>query len=144
MRTARVSVSFTHADAINTTSNPHVKFINYFQKSSPEERTITQYKVDSGVDTKVYPKKGIKHPYEKVINFVSNFSFGFRVFLFVEHKIATVGPTAQKEHRPDMIMRKFRNLFWNNGLINHGKKKNFPIWYLRLAENQRRICPPLQ
>ena len=79
MRTAIGSVSFTHAEDTNTTVDPHVNGSNYLQKYSQSQHTITQYKGDYGVDTKVYPKSGIKYPYDKVINFFSNFSSGFRV-----------------------------------------------------------------
>ena len=37
-----------------------------------------QYKVDSVVDTKVYPKSRIKYPYDKIVDFVKNFPSCFR------------------------------------------------------------------
>ena len=73
IRTARGSVSFTHAEDINTTSNPHINSSTYFQNSYQVERTITQYKGDFGVDTKLDPKSRVKYPYDKIINFVRNF-----------------------------------------------------------------------
>ena len=77
MRTAIGSVSFTHAEDTNTTVDPHVNGSNYLQKYSHSQHTITQYKGDYGVDTKVYPKSGIKYTYDKVINIVSNLPYGF-------------------------------------------------------------------
>ena len=78
MRIVRGSVSLTHAEDTNTTSIPHINGSTYFQKSSQSERTITKYKVDSGVDTKVDTKSGIKYSYDNIINFVRNFPSGFR------------------------------------------------------------------
>ena len=77
MRTARGSVSFKHEEDNINTSNPNANVITYFQKPSQSERTITQYKGYSGVDTKVDPKSIIKYPYYKGINFVSNSLSGF-------------------------------------------------------------------
>ena len=42
MITLIVSVSFTYAEDTKNTSNLYVNGITYFQKSSQEERTITQ------------------------------------------------------------------------------------------------------
>ena len=78
MRTEIGSVSFTHAEDTNTTSNRHIKSSTYFQKSYQVERTITQYKEGSGVDTKLDPRSIIKFPYDNIINFVINFPSCFR------------------------------------------------------------------
>ena len=80
MRTARGSVSLKNAEETDTTKNPHINGSTYFQKPSQAERTTTQYKRDSSVDTKLDPKSGIKYPYDNIINFVRNFSSGFRGF----------------------------------------------------------------
>ena len=82
MRKARGSIPFTHTYNTNTTINPHVSCSTYFQKSSQSERTITQYKEYSGVDTKIDTKNEMKYPYDKVINFVSNFQSGFRGYFY--------------------------------------------------------------
>ena len=82
MRTARGSVSFTHAEDTNTTVNPHINSSTYFHQSSQAERTITQYKIDSSVDTKLDPESGIKYPYDNIIKFVRSFPSGFRGFLW--------------------------------------------------------------
>ena len=78
MSTEIYSVLFTHEEDTNTTKNPNINNSIYFQHSSQAEHAITQYKEDSIVDTKGDPKSGIKYPYEKIINFVSNFPYGFR------------------------------------------------------------------
>ena len=74
----RGSVSFTHVDYINTTRNPHINDSTYFQQSSQADLTITQYKGNTGADTKLYTNSGIKYPYENIIKFVINFPSGFR------------------------------------------------------------------
>ena len=78
MSTARGSVSFTHAEYTNTTNNPHINGSTYFWKYSQAEHTITQHKGYSSADTKLYHKSGIKYPSDNIINFVSNFPYGFR------------------------------------------------------------------
>ena len=78
MNAARGSLEFTHSEDTNTTSNPHVNGSTYCQKSFQEECTITQYKGDPGVDTRVDPNSGIKYTYDKVVDFVRNFPSGFR------------------------------------------------------------------
>ena len=80
IKTSRGSVSVKHAEYTNTTNNPLVNSSNYLRKSSEVERTITQYKGDHGVDTKVDPKSGIEYPYDKIVKFVSNFPSCFRGF----------------------------------------------------------------
>ena len=98
MRTARVSVSFAHAEDTNITRNIHINSSTYFQQYYQAEHTITQYKGYSGVDTKLYPKKWINYPYEKIINFASNLPYSFRCCFVCENIIATAGPNACKEH----------------------------------------------
>ena len=109
MTIARGYVSFTHAVDTNSIDNTHINGSSYFQKFSKAERTITQYKGHSSVDTKVNPKIRIKYPHENIINFGRNFPSNFRGFWFVDKKITIVGPTDYKEHGPEMIMRKIRN-----------------------------------
>ena len=55
---------------------------------------------------RVNPKSGIKYPYDKVINFVSNLTSGSRDCFVCGKYITTVGPNARKEHGPEMMMRK--------------------------------------
>ena len=56
------------------------------------------------------------------------------VLLFVEKNITTAGPTPHKEHGPEIITRKIRDSLLN--LLTHKPwtNKDFPVWYLRLAE----------
>ena len=68
-------------------------------------------KGDSGIDTKVDPKSGIRYLYEKITNFVDNLPFFSGVVLFVGNNTTAAGPTDCKEHGPEMMMRKSGNLF---------------------------------
>ena len=80
MKKERGSVSFTHAEDTSNSGKPNINSSTYFQQSYQVERTITQYKGDHGVDTKVDPKSGIEYPYDKIVKFVSNFPSCFRGF----------------------------------------------------------------
>ena len=137
MRKARGSVSFTHAEEINTINNPHINNSAYFHQSSQAERTIIQYKVDSSVYTKVYPKSRIKFPYDNIINFFGNFPSSFRGCFFCEKEDPYLRSDCLKgTWSSDDLEKKLKfplNL-WNH---KSWKNKDSTVWYLRLVEKTK-------
>ena len=117
-RTSRGSLLLIHAEDTNTISKPRINSNTNFQKPAQAERTKKQYKEESSVDTKIYSIRGIKYPYDKVINFVSNFPFGFKFFGGEIISLLQVQLTAK-----NMIQRwwwqKVEIFVWTYGLINH-------------------------